>query len=130
MAPARAVFHGQLWLAWTGSDTQHHLNTAVSADGATFGQVATIAVSSDDGPALTLVHGASSSQPDRLYLAWTGTGSRLLNLAYTTTNGLGFFPSTFLGATAYNGIALNSALPGKVELAWSDATHHIHILQE
>jgi hypothetical protein len=38
--------------------------------------------------------------------------------------------TTFGGATAYNGIALNSVLPGTVELAWSDVTHHIHILQE
>jgi hypothetical protein len=103
----------------------------VSADGVNFGQwTILMGETSDDGPALTVVHGASSSQPDRLYLAWTGTGNRLLNLGYTTTNAFGFLVSTFSGATAYNGIALNSVLPGTVELAWSDVTHHIHILQE
>jgi hypothetical protein len=130
MTPALAVFHGQLWLAWTGSDAGHHLNTMISADGVHFGQWVTMGETSDDGPALTVVHGASSSQPDRLYLAWTGTGNRLLNIASTTTNAFGFAASTFSGATAYNGIALNSVLPGTVELAWTDVTQHIHILQE
>jgi hypothetical protein len=130
MAPALAVFHGNLWLAWTGSDAQHHLNTMVSSNGTTFGQSTILNATSDDGPALTVVHGASSSQPDRLYLAWTGTGNRLLNVGYTTTNTPVFSVTTFYGAAAYNGIALNSVLPGTVEVAWSDVTHHIHILQE
>jgi hypothetical protein len=70
MAPALAVFHGDLWLAWSGSDAGHHLNTMVSADGVHFGQWTTlVGETSDDGPALTVVHGASASQLDRLCLA-------------------------------------------------------------
>jgi hypothetical protein len=101
-----------------------------STDGVTFGQHVFLGATSDDGPALTYVRAPSAGQPDRLDLGWTGVGNKLLNLASTTTDAFGFVATTFGGATADNGIALNSVLPGTVELAWSDVTHHIHILQE
>jgi hypothetical protein len=132
MAPALATFDGRLWLAWTGSDPQHHLNTMSSADGINFNQLATYVATSEDGPALAVQHGASAGQPDRLFLGWTGVGNKLLNVMSTTIDAPGFFNPTTLGQTASNGIALNSPAPGTLDIAWAgtDVRYHINLQRQ
>jgi hypothetical protein len=131
MAPALASFDGRLWIAWTGSDPQHHLNTMSSADGINFSQVTTYVATSEDAPALVVQPGTSPNQPARLVLGWTGVGNKLLNVMSTTVNAPGFFNPTALPQTANNGIALYATVPGKLGIAWAgtDIQYHINLLQ-
>ncbi len=77
--PAMTVFNGRLYYAWRGTDSNHTLNIASSADGNTF--TATIQPgdnSSVNAPALATRNG-------QLYMAWVGTDpSHLLNLAWSS----------------------------------------------
>jgi hypothetical protein len=131
MAPALASFDGRLWLAWTGSDPQHHLNSMSSADGMTFSQLTTYPATSEDAPALVVQHGTSPNQPDRLVLGWTGVGNKLLNVASTTVNAPVFSNAMTLPQTAFNGIALYATVPGMLGIAWAGTDIHytINLLQ-
>jgi hypothetical protein len=86
-APALFVFQGRLFLAWTGTDSQHHVNVESSADGLHFDHKFTFDKASlgdfyeattipADGPALGSPNGQA------LCIAWTGTDHRL-NYAYS-----------------------------------------------
>jgi hypothetical protein len=73
--PALAEYHGQLDIAWTGTDSGHHLNTMRSANGTDFGDKETDSDTSIAAPALASAFG-------RLFIAWTGTdGGHHLNVA-------------------------------------------------
>jgi hypothetical protein len=55
-----------LYLAWTGTDSAHHLNFEDSADGITFTHKVTLTDTSARGPSLAVFNG-------RLYADWVGT---------------------------------------------------------
>ena len=88
-SPAAAMFHDQLYLAWTG-EGDHNLNVIASTDGQNFANRVTLDGSrpgapnetSEGSPALAVFN-------DRLYLAWTGEGDHNLNII-STNNGQDF----------------------------------------
>jgi hypothetical protein len=69
-APALAVYQGRLFLAWTGTDAQHHLNIESSIDGLNFDNKTVLLDRTShysDGPALA-VHDQA------LTIGWVGSG--------------------------------------------------------
>jgi hypothetical protein len=127
--PALAAFNGALYIAWTGTDSNHHINIASSTDGVHFGnQVTPFAAqgrNTDFAPALTVFHG-------RLYVAWTGTDSQHLNVA-SSVDGIHFgnqvtpFPGSnnTTNAPALATFAGPSQPAGGLVLGWSstDSNH-------
>jgi hypothetical protein len=130
MAPALASYGGYLWIAWTGSDPQHHLNTMVSTDGVHFGEKATLSDTSLSGPALAHEYVPTSPLPDRLFIGWTGVGNRRLNYMSTPSTGNNFGGKVTLNETGYNGIALYSPRDGDLQIGWAgtDPRHHLNLL--
>jgi hypothetical protein len=130
MAPSLASFGGYLWIAWTGSDAQHHLNTMVSTDGDHFGEKATLSETSLSGPSLAHEYVPTSSLPDRLFIGWTGTGNNRLNYMSTPSTGNNFGGKVTLNETGYNGIALFSPADGDLKIGWAgtDPQHHLNLI--
>src|SRR5690242_3231919 len=82
LPPHLVAFDGALYLAWTGPDG--HLNVARSTDaGRTFGSPSTSGETSANGPSLCVHNG-------QLYIAWTSTGDRRLNVAVVPPGGGAF----------------------------------------
>lgn len=83
-APALAVAGApeKLYIAWTGTDTQHHINVAGSTDGVSFSFLL-IGQGAFQGPALS----GFPSADDTLLLGWAGTDpNHTINLAGLATN--------------------------------------------
>jgi hypothetical protein len=129
MAPALASFGGYLWIAWTGSDAGHHLNTMVSTDGVHFGQKVTLNETSSAGPSLAYEYVPGASLPDRLFIGWTGTGNLRLNYMSTPSTGNNFGGKVTLSDTGYHGIALYSPRAGDLTIGWAgtDPNHHLNL---
>jgi hypothetical protein len=102
-APALGVFRGRLFIAWTGTDPEHHLNVESSTDGMTFSNKTTLGQTTlaTDGPALTTYNGA-------LTIGWTGTDLRL-NYAFAfDTFAKSFTPAHTLPLYSYVSPSLSS----------------------
>src|SRR3954454_9149604 len=69
-APAVASFNGKIYIAWTGTDSGHHLNVESSSDSTYFSNKVTLPESSIAAPALAVFGG-------KLYIAWTDTAHHL-----------------------------------------------------
>ncbi len=66
--PTIAGFNGKLYIAWTGTDSAHHLNIASSSDGINFGSHQVIEENfSFTSPYLTVFN-------NQLHVTFTGTG--------------------------------------------------------
>lgn len=127
--PALASFNGRLYLAWTGTDSNHTLNVASSTDGVHFGSPALPFVGegreTDSAPAL-----AVAGTPEKLYIAWTGTDTQHhINVA-GSTDGVSF-SFLFIGQGAFQGPAL-SGFPSADDallLGWAgtDPNHTINL---
>jgi len=74
--PSFAVFNGRLFMAYSGTDSSHHLNYAVSSDGLTYTQVSD-GNRSGTGPAIAAWNG-------QMYSVWTGTSDKRINIASST----------------------------------------------
>jgi hypothetical protein len=132
LPPALATFNGNIWIAWTGSDPQHYLNTMTSTDGGlSFGPPTMLAATSEDGPALTQELSGSLQIPARLVIGWTSVGNHQLNVMSTTTDARGFTAPTTFALTATNGLGLYSTVPGTFGIAWAgtDPQDHLNLLQ-
>jgi hypothetical protein len=109
--PALTASHGRLDIAWTGTDSQHKVNYALSADGKNFGSANQIrGATSPYGPAL-----ATGSNGD-FYVAWTGM-DRFLYVVDGQTGVSPFggpIPVTSSGAPSL-------ASKGDLYIAWTDA---------
>jgi hypothetical protein len=122
--PALAFGHGKLFLAWTGTDDDHHLNVLAltpSPGGFTRAQPRNTLPerSSDDaGPALAFGN-------DRLFLGWTDDDDRV-KVATSSNDGINFAPPWDGGEHSSDnaGPALaymdsgTAATPGLLCLAW------------
>ena len=81
--PRMVFLNGKLYIAWSGIDSQHHLNVMVSSDnGHSFANKYTAGDTSDSGPSLA-VH------QNKLFIAWRGVGNNQLNVAEVTLNSSG-----------------------------------------
>lgn len=101
----------KLFLAWTGTDTQHHINVAASTDGASFSFLF-IGQGAFQGPALA----AFAPADNRLLLAWAGTDPKhtLNQAALTTETGA----LTFLAQSGASNL-------GPAAVVSSDDAYHI-----
>ena len=117
--PSLAVFNGKLFMAWTGTDSNHSINVAESYDGLHFGSPVVFLNNSSvwyAAPAIAAFNG-------KLYLTWTGYWAHI-NIA-SSTDGLHFShqslvtdPNTGAVQTA-NGSTALAAVNGKLYVAWS-----------
>ncbi len=121
--PALADLNDNLLvLAWTGSDPDHSINVAVSAEGNCFCDTVTLSEHSPHGPALASGNG-------RVFLAWTGTdGNTSLNIISSTD------ARTFAGKLTIGGhepgepaLAFGN---GRLYLAWtgSDGARSLNVM--
>jgi hypothetical protein len=97
---ALAVLGSRLFLAWTGTDPEHHLNLMSAADGAHFENKVKLTHTSFDRPALAALKG-------QLYLAWVGTeGEGHLNVLHSGDGYSNFSVNTKLVDTSFAGPSL------------------------
>jgi hypothetical protein len=102
--PALAVHNGRLFLAWTGTDAQHHLNVATSVDGRNFSNKVILPETALGGPALVSAEQLGRS---RLTLAWTGTDAQHHVNLLSSRDGLNFGDKAVLVETSVDGPALS-----------------------
>ena len=130
-APALAVAEvnsvQQLVIAWTGTDSSHHLNVASSVNvdpSSTWSSTITLGQLASSGPSLAVWNG-------NLYIGWAGTdGNHSLNFAMATANTLSFggaqqvrSGSTVLGSS--NGPSLTAT--ANLNYGWRGAGSDIWI---
>jgi hypothetical protein len=122
--PALAAGDEHLYLGWTGTDSSHSLNVLTSTDGQAFANKITLSERSHHAPALAYGFGSSP----RIFLAWTGTDSRL-NLLWST-DGVTFGNKVTLSETsvAAPGLAWRD---GDLYLAWAgtDGNHSLNVMK-
>lgn len=120
-APAVTVGNGQIFVAYTGTDSKHKLNVIRSSDGTTFSPAIQLGNNTSPfAPAIAFFNG-------QVYVAWTGTDNRELNLAWG--DGVNFpnqivFPSmTALGSPGLG------VLDNRLYLAWlgSEGPNRLHV---
>lgn len=133
--PAAAVFDGNVYLAWTGTNASHSVIVANSCDGLHFGTPVVYGTNTSfSGPGLAAFNGY-------LWLAWSTTGYRTnsngtitdIDLAHSS-DGLHFQDKFLIGTQqefdSYTGPAL-AAANGQLYIAWagsgSDVYHMLHI---
>ncbi len=124
-SPALATANERLEIAWTGTDTDHHINVASSPDGVNSSRHVTLPETSNAGPALATLSGGG------VELAWAGSGKMpRLNVAMSN-DGLNFTHTVTLPdttrpeTTAPPGRAMSTALitfaepPASANAQWS-----------
>ena len=123
-SPALAVFNGNLYLAWTGTDSNNTLNIArLDASGTSIVTQKTVGSNrSFTGPALAAYSG-------NLYLAWTGSvgSGENLNIA-VSSDGLDFTGHKLVGSnTSFTSPAL-AASSSALYIAWAgnDPNHTLN----
>lgn len=121
--PALAsINEANLAVAWTGTDSNHHLNVILAPDARAFGSKVTLGETSIDGPGFAFGAGLT-------FLAWTGTDSNHhLNLV-SAPDARTFSSKITLTETSPFGPALAFG-DGKLFLAWTgtDSSHSLNVL--
>jgi hypothetical protein len=109
--PSLATFNNQLYLAWAGTDSAHHLNVAASSNGTTFGAPSVSAnwAASDTGPAITAFN-------NRLYIVWAQSGNQL-NIA-SSGDGVNFSSPSFVSTFTSSCSPALTASATVLYLAW------------
>jgi hypothetical protein len=127
--PALAVFDGKLFLAWTGTDSNHSLNVAESSDGLYFSSPVVFGRESSipsAAPSIVAFNG-------KMYLYWTG-GFHDINVA-TSTDGLHYANKSLVYSGGNVMTALGSTAVavanGHIYLAWAgtDSAHTINVAE-
>jgi C1A family cysteine protease len=109
-------------LAWTGTDSPHHLNVISSHDGVNFGNKVTLPETSIDGPGFAFGNG-------RAFLAWTGIDSAHHLNVVSSPDCHTFTNKVTLGDTSPFGPALAFG-NGRLFLAWTgtDSHHSLNVM--
>lgn len=122
-------------LAWTGTDTLHHLNVMPSSDGLQYSNKHILPETSLWRPAIAFIDSARGAPYGTIVLAWTGTDtSHTLNIAfirmpdYTVVRKI-----TFWGENSFTAPALatiNGDFNSDVYLSWAgtDPAHTLNVL--
>ncbi len=122
-------------LAWTGTDSLHHLNLMTSSDGLRYGHKLILAETSLWRPALAFIDSGRGDPYGTIVLAWTGTDrNHSLNIAFikmpdfTVTRKI-----TFWGETSFTAPALatiNGDVNSDIYLSWAgtDPAHTLNVL--
>lgn len=88
-----------------------------------------------DGPAFWTQGGPSSPESGlytRMYIAWTGTDTRLNFMGINDATGISLLPKKTLNETSFVRPAIARADKGAVVIAWTgmDAGHHLNVLYD
>ena len=127
--PALAYFNGRFYLAWTGRDSDHHLNIMSSSDGVTWGNKKTFSsgsteANSNDSPSLLVANG-------RLYMSWSGRGTKHRMFWMSTANGSNWTARTAISQTETTDHTPPLAyFNGRFYIAWTgrDSNHHLNVM--
>jgi len=117
-------------IAWTGTDSLHHLNYMTSVDGLSYTNKHTLNETSLWRPAVTF---DSEGRAGIIVLAWTGTDpAHTLNVLYI--DAYDFRPLTKLtlwGETSFTAPAIAAYGAGEVALSWAgtDAGHTVNVIR-
>lgn len=111
-APGAVEFKGSLFVAWSGTDSAHHLNVMCILPGGSSAKV-TLGDTSPVGASLAVFKG-------RLYLAWSGTGNQQLNVM-SSGDGFNWSDKVTLGETSF-------ARPVLTEYVYTKLTIPVHTL--
>jgi hypothetical protein len=122
-APALASALGKLFLGWTGTDLQRHLNVMSSANGSTFTSKVTLVDTSPHGPALA---GSVIGQA-QVALAWTGTDSTHHLNVTTSADGVTFGNKVGLGDTSVAGPGLAWLMELTIDWTGTDLAHLLNL---
>lgn len=120
--PAFANLNNVGYLAWTGTNNEHHLNVMQTLGTRIwFGKV-TLEETSLSGPSITSMNG-------NLFLAWRGVGNNRLNIM-SSTDGKIWKNKVTLNETSFSSPSIYS-FNGKLFLAWTgtDNDRHVNIMQ-
>jgi hypothetical protein len=127
-APALAVYQGRLFLGWSGTDDQHHLNIESSADGLNF-DTKTVFDGTTTPFSATALFGTGpvlAVHLNDLAIAWTGTDQRL-NYAYSSdVFGQYWFPVNTLSYQSNSRPALDT-FNGDFLIAYTDLQNQINV---
>ncbi len=121
--PALAYWNGRLYIAWTGTDGEHHLNVMSSADGKVFDNKVTLGDTSIARPALAVYNG-------KLHIAWTGTDSGHHLNVMSSANGIAFGNKRTLGETSRLAPAL-AQFGNALYIAWTgtDSQRRLNVMR-
>lgn len=118
-------------LAWTGTDTSHHINLMMSNDGLHYTDKHTLSETTLWRPAVILNVSGRGSPYGTIYLAWTGTDSaHTLNLASYAMPGFQFIRKiTFWGETSFTAPSV-TAINDQVQVVWAgnDRAHTLNLI--
>ena len=122
-------------LAWTGTDSQHHLNLMTSSDGLQYGHKHILAETSLWRPALAFIDSGRGDPYGTIVLAWTGNDrNHTLNIAFIKTPDFTLVRKiTFWGEWSFTAPALatiNGDVNSDVYLSWAgtDPAHTLNVL--
>ena len=120
-APGGATFNGLTYMAWAGTDSNHHLNIMASAHPAVWVNKTTLSDISGTGCSLCVFNG-------RLYIAWQGVDNNQINVM-SSPDGTHFGNKVTLSDTC-GGRPAMTVQAGQLALAWTgaDSAQHINIM--
>lgn len=118
-------------LAWTGTDSQHHLNFMTSGDGLHYGNKHTLAETSPWRPAVAFNLSLRGDPYGQIILAWAGTDqAHTLNVEYISTPDYQVVKKfTFWGDTTFTAPTL-MVLNDTVTVGWAgtDSSHTLNLI--
>ena len=109
-SPAFAEYGNRGFIAWSGTDSAHHLNVMTTDNMRVWHDKVTLGDTSLSGPALAVYN-------QRLYIAWRGVGNNQLNIM-SSADGINWGHKVTLGDTTFNRPAL-AVYNGKLVLGWT-----------
>jgi hypothetical protein len=120
--PALTVFNGQVVMAYTGTDSNHRLNYAISSDGVTFTQVSDPNNRAASGPGITTFGG-------KTYAAFTGINDHRINI-YSSTDGLHYSNQSVPNGNWNSPWRVTMASGGGfIYLAWLGFDNNIYVIR-
>lgn len=121
-------------LAWTGTDTYHHLNVMTSSDGLHYGNKNILSDTSLWRPAVAFIDSGRGAPYGTIVLAWTGTDTNhTINVEFIRMPDFSIVSKTTLwGETSFTAPALatiNGDINSDVYLSWSgtDPSHTLNV---
>lgn len=122
-------------LAWTGTDTAHHLNVLTSSDGLHYGNRHILPETSLWRPAVAFIDSGRGSPYGTIVIAWTGVDpAHTLNVEFIATPAFTVKEKiAYWGETSFTAPALatvNGDINSDVYLAWSgnDGAHSLNVI--
>lgn len=125
-SPALATWNDNLLLAWTGMDSQGHLNAMYSRDGQNFNSQFTLQETSDSEPALCT---RANQAP---YIAWQGKDNRRINYMQFNNEFTQFKIRKIVLSDTSKGAPAIASTGNKLLIAWTgtDASGCINVRKE